>query len=129
MKRLLPFLFSACIIAIISAFSISDTSEIQESKNYEIPENVNTILDQSCIMCHNKDSKNTKSKAKLKLDELDDLSKSKMISKLSKIAKEVNKGDMPPEKFTSKYPEKALSEEDKSTLIAWAKNYAQELSK
>lgn len=114
----------------IALSSFSSNVELRDvESSYEIPENISAIMDKSCIMCHNAESKNSKAKLKLKLDELADMKVSKQISKLSKIAKEVSKGDMPPSKFTSKYPEKALSDEEKETLISWAKNYSEELAK
>ena len=112
-------------------FSSFNNSEevIYEEATFEIPENVNTILNESCIMCHNKESKNNKAKLKFKIDELPNMKVSKQISKLSKIVKEVNKGDMPPEKFLAKNPDKALSADDKKILVDWAKSYSEELAK
>jgi hypothetical protein len=111
----------------LSSFKRIEKKEILELKEYDIPENISSILDESCVMCHNKDSKNMKAKLKLQLDDMDSLSKSKFLSKLSKIQKEVSKGEMPPEKFLEKNPDKKLSDEDKETLINWTKSYAAEL--
>lgn len=129
MKFILLIILTSFTSITISGFNSSTVKPFEYQTNYEIPENIQNIFDQSCTMCHSKESKNAKGKLKLKLDQLDIYSKSKMISKLSKIAKEVNKEDMPPKKFTAKNPEKALSKEDKNALISWAKNYATELSK
>ena len=124
------FLLFGIFLLSIALSSFSSNVELRDvESSYEIPENISAIMDKSCIMCHNAESKNSKAKLKLKLDELADMKVSKQISKLSKIAKEVSKGDMPPSKFTSKYPEKALSDEEKETLISWAKNYSEELAK
>jgi predicted house-cleaning noncanonical NTP pyrophosphatase (MazG superfamily) len=130
MKTSLSLIGIFISLIILTSFS-NEKSEMGsiELKNYEIPDNINAIFDQSCIMCHNKEAKNEKSKKKLLLDDIDSLSKSKFISKLSKIAEVVSKGEMPPEKFTAKYPDKKLSDDDKNTLISWSKNYAEELSK
>lgn len=128
MKKLIPILFSVIILVPISAFKTITEDTTQYKVDYQVPDNINAILDQSCIMCHNKEAKSDKAKKKLLLDEMGDLKKSKLVSKLSKIAKVVIKGEMPPEKFAAKYPDKALSEEDKTTLATWAKNYATELS-
>lgn len=113
---------------LISGFNNSiSTSPIQES-TFEVPEDINAIFDKSCIMCHNKEAKNEKSKGKLMIDGMTELTKSQQISKLSKISKAVKKGEMPPEKFTAKYPEKALNDDDKKALISWSKKYAKELA-
>ncbi len=38
----------------------------------EIPENIQNILDKSCVMCHNSESKDIKGKMKLNLDHFTD---------------------------------------------------------
>ena len=43
------------------------------------------------------------------------------------IAKEVDEGHMPPEKFLAKYPDKNPSKKDKKAVVKWAKAAAKEL--
>ena len=129
MKKYTHLFFSFAFILLLSGFNDAEIENFEAAIAFEIPDNINAILDQSCVMCHNAESSNTKAKMKLKFETMADMKVSKQISKLSKIAKELTKGDMPPPKFLAKYPEKALSEEDKNTLIEWASNYATELSK
>lgn len=130
MNKTIAFL-SIAIIAIVSLSSLklANTTVISSSDDaFEIPENIDAIFNESCYGCHNSESNNMKAKMKLKLDGLTTMKKSKMISKLSKIAKEVEKGDMPTKKFLAKYPDKALSDENKKVLIDWAKSSAAELA-
>lgn len=130
MNKTIAFL-SIAIIAIVSlsSLNLANTTVISSSEvAFEIPENIDAIFNESCYGCHNSESNNIKAKMKLKLDGLTSMKKSKMISKLSKIAKEVEKGDMPSKKFLAKYPDKALSDEDKKALIEWAKSSAAELA-
>jgi len=130
MNKTIAFL-SIAIIAIVSlsSLNLANTTVISSSEDaFEIPENIDAIFNESCYGCHNSESNNMKAKMKLKLDDLTTMKKSKMISKLSKIAKEVEKGDMPSKKFLAKYPDKALSDEDKKALIEWAKSSAAELA-
>jgi len=130
MNKTIAFL-SIAIIAIVSlsSLNLANTTVISSSEvAFEIPENIDAIFNESCYGCHNSESNNMKAKMKLKLDDLTTMKKSKMISKLSKIAKEVEKGDMPSKKFLAKYPDKALSDEDKKALIEWAKSSAAELA-
>jgi exonuclease VII small subunit len=54
---------------------------------------------------------------------------SKQVSKLNKIVKEIEKGDMPPKKALEKYPDMALSADSQIQLIEWAKNSSDELMK
>ena len=129
MKNYFSLFFILITALIISSFTKSVNNRQIQSTSYEVPEDINAIFDKSCIMCHNKDAKNEKSKGKLMLDGMAELTKSQQISKLSKISKAVKKGEMPPEKFIAKYPEKALSDDDKKALVSWSKNYAKELAK
>lgn len=96
---------------------------IQETE-FEIPENIDAIFQNSCYGCHNSDSKSKKGKKKFNIDKLSSLKKSKLISKLNKVAKTVSKGKMPTKKAVEKYPEIALTEEDKQILISWAESTA-----
>lgn len=97
-------------------------------KTIEIPENVQTILDNSCYGCHNSDSKNQKSRDKLSFDKLNSIKTYKAIGKLTDIADVINEGDMPPKKFLAKYPERALSDDDKEVLKNWATDAAANLA-
>jgi len=100
-----------------------------EKTNFEIPADVQTIIDNSCYGCHHTDSKNDKGKKKLDFDKLAKLKTHKLVGKLADISDVVVEGDMPPEKAVKKYPDLKLSDEDKATLSDWAKNTAEELSK
>ncbi|PLX04250.1 MAG: hypothetical protein C0595_03950 [Marinilabiliales bacterium] len=97
-------------------------------KTIEIPENVQTILDNSCYGCHNSDSKNQKGRDKLSFDKLNSIKTYKVIGKLTDIADVLNEGEMPPKKFLDNYPERALSDEDKETLKNWATDAAANLA-
>lgn len=94
----------------------------------EIPDNVQEILDNSCYGCHNSDSKNLKGKKKLSFDKLNDLKTYKAIGKLTDVAESVTENDMPPKKTIKKYPEMALTDAQKETLIDWAKSTAEGLA-
>jgi len=124
-------LFSIALVAIVSLSSLDlaeNTTIISSEDTFEIPENINAIFDKSCYGCHNSESSNMKAKMKLKLDGLTTMKKSKMISKLSKIAKEVEKGDMPTKKFIENYPENVPTSEEKAILIDWARKASAELA-
>ena len=51
----------------------------------------------------------------------------KKITTFRDIAEVVEKGEMPPEKFLERYPDKQLSDEEKAKLAEWAKKEAQKL--
>jgi len=130
MKKVL-FIFSLIGMGLVfmnfTSSSIKAANETPVSK-VEIPDNVQKILDNSCMGCHNSDSKNTKGKNKLNFDKLDALKTYKAIGKYTDIAEVVTEGDMPPKKFLNKYPERALSDDDKAVLSGWASDQAKALS-
>ncbi len=106
-----------------------ENSSLGKKTNFEIPKNIQGIIDNSCYGCHHTDSKNEKGKKKLDFDKLADLKTYKLVGKLADISETVVEGDMPPKKAVKKYPELKLSDEDKATLGDWAKSTAEELSK
>ena len=110
-------------------FQTEENSNLDKKTNFEIPEDIQGIIDNSCYGCHHTDSKNEKGKKKLDFDKLTDLKTYKLVGKLADISDVVVEGDMPPEKAVKKYPELKLSDEDKATLSNWAKKTAEELSK
>jgi len=127
MKNFLIILSITFIASIsLSSFNVVNTPQ-ERSDSFEIPKNIDIIFSSSCYSCHSVESTNYKAKMKLKLDELETMKLSKLVSKLNKIAKEVEKGDMPTKKFAKKYPDKMPTNEDKKTLIEWARNSAKQL--
>lgn len=117
-------------LVVLTAFRIQPLTNnelAQEEVTFEIPENIQNILDQSCFGCHNIDASSDKAKKKLMLDQLHELSNAKLIGKLDGIAQTIEEGEMPPEKFLAKNPDKALTADQKETLINWANNKANQL--
>jgi cytochrome c551/c552 len=118
------------VIAFILAFTLNSNTtsktpvntEVTSITKLEIPGNVQSILDKSCVMCHNSESKNTKGKMKLNFDHFTDgkYSTGKLIGKLRGITKVLGKTSMPPKKFLAKYPDKALTADESKTLLDWA---------
>ncbi len=101
----------------------SEYKAILNSDNIEFPEEVQSILDNKCMTCHNTEAKNFKSKSKLNFDKFSngDYSKGKAGKKLGKITKKINENKMPPEKYLNKNPDKKLSKEESELLKGWAK--------
>ncbi len=85
----------------------------------EIPENVNSVIQNSCFGCHNSESRNEDAKGKLQFDKLDSLPSFKLIGKLDDMKKEISEGEMPPTKFLERFPDHALSSDDKTILLDW----------
>ncbi len=110
--------------------SVKENEKITELESIVIPDDVMAVIDNKCYGCHNNESKSTKSKGKLNFDKFKDdgYSKSKTISKLGKIAKDLHKNEMPPEKFLAKYPDKTLTADESKLLIDWAEGERKTLS-
>ncbi len=128
---LLALAFSALSLTIMSFTDTNNKTVTKYSGNdvsFEIPDDVQAIIDNSCYGCHNNDSRSDKSKNKLNFDNMPTMKTSKQVSKLMKISKVVRKGKMPVEKFIAKYPDKALSKDQTETLASWADELATKLS-
>ncbi len=94
-----------------------------------MPDNVSTIIEQRCFGCHNTDSKNDKAKEDLDFKTFDGLSTMKKMSSYNKIAEVLEKQEMPPQKFLEKFPDKNVTDEERTVLLEWAKNEAATLIK
>lgn len=128
MKKLTTLIASLIIISfsyVLFSYNIESTEYDQPMlilEDIEIPENVQLIFDNKCIRCHSAESKTSKSKSKLNFDKFTngDYSTSKLVSKIGKISKQINKNGMPPKKFLAKNPDKKLTEEESKLIIDWA---------
>ena len=123
----LPLILLTLIIG--SGFTEQKPQKTHHKTKLTVPDDIQSIIDHSCIGCHNVDAKNEKSKKKLMFDKLAHLSKAKIVAKLSDISDVVAKGDMPPEKFLAKYPDKGLTDEQAKALKEWADITSDELMK
>ena len=132
MKNVIIILAVSAISFTILSFTVSEsTPVIQDGStevSFNIPTDVQSIIDNSCYGCHSSESSSTKGKMKLNFDKMPDMKTGKLVGKLSKISKTVKKGKMPPEKFLNKYPDKALTQDESDKLTAWADKLAQQLS-
>ena len=130
MKKLLVF-----SIVLFGGFVFMNFSNIQNEKarqqndKYEVPENVQAIIDKSCKACHNTNSESEKGKKKLNWDLMKEGYKTyKVIAKLGEIEETISENEMPPEKFLAKHPEKKLTAEEKEIMIQWVKEMTEKLS-
>ena len=95
-----------------------------ETNQIDVPENVQAILDRSCLPCHGADGSG-KAKMKWNYEKMPDYSKTKLISKLVKISEKVEADKMPPPKNVKKNPDRKLSDDDKKVLTEWAEGAAE----
>ncbi|MCK5908137.1 MAG: heme-binding domain-containing protein [Flavobacteriales bacterium] len=124
-------------IGFVSMSFINNTVSISSEVNKAMittengnPDNeAKAIIENKCYGCHNSESKNKKGRKKLSFDTMDELSVYKQIGKYEGIHETILESEMPPKKFLAKYPDKALTSNEKEVLIAWAKAKGEELTK
>ena len=131
MKQL--FILSAVVISALLFMNFNQKTEIKpipQNNKYEVPEDIQAIIDNNCKGCHVSDSKNEKGRKKLSWDKMEKgYKKHQIIAKLMDIQEVLEKGEMPPEKFLAKYPDKNISKEDSEKMHLWAKEMAEKMAK
>lgn len=130
MKNLLFLLLAFLGLGLLS-FTVQtndDKTSSPADHHFEIPANVQQVIDKSCYGCHNSESTNEKGMKKLQWDKLGELKTYKLVGKLSEIAEVTANSDMPPEKFLAKKPEATPTAVEKKILADWADNTAKKLS-
>ncbi len=106
----------------------SGFKSVASDDKFEIPENVQQVIDKSCFGCHNSESQSEKGKKKLQWDKLGELKTYKLIGKLTDIADITANSEMPPEKFLEKKPEATPTAIEKKILSEWAESTAKKLA-
>lgn len=106
---------------------------------YQAPDNVNRIIQQSCMNCHSNNTEYPwyvnvqpvgwlldyhirRAKKQLNLDEFAEYSGRQRINKLRSMRDQVKDGEMPLWSYTLMHEEAKLSETEKSLLINWLNN-------
>jgi hypothetical protein len=122
-------LFGIVGIIGITAISLSFTYIKKDMKDLpnrntviEIPANVQTVIDKSCVMCHHSDSKNSPAKINLSFDKFKtgDYSVAKIVGKLGNIINAIDDASMPPKKYLENNPQRVLTDNDKKIIKDWA---------
>ena len=132
MKKRSLIVVSVCALGfsyLLMSYSEASENEYENILNenkIEIPADVQSVLKEKCIGCHNSESKSSKSKQKLNFDKFTngDYSNGKLISKLGKISKQLTNNKMPPKKYLGNNPDKKLTAEESKLIIDWATEQA-----
>ncbi|MBC8319773.1 MAG: heme-binding domain-containing protein [Bacteroidetes bacterium] len=131
MKNLLVVFAISALSLLILSFTGTNNQTIATNPgndvSFEIPDDVQAIINNSCYVCHSDESSSTTSKMKLNFDKLPEMKVGKQVGKLIKISNAVKEGAMPKENFIEKYPDKKLSIEDSNKLTSWAEELANKL--
>ena len=124
MKKSLAISVGFLFVLGLVAFGINKPTQSEV-----MPDDVKKVINNSCFGCHNTDSKNEDGKEALDFKKLENLSKIKMIHAYKEISEVVKENKMPPKKFLQRFPEKALSEDDKMLLLNWSEKQAEAVVK
>ncbi|MBN2638962.1 MAG: heme-binding domain-containing protein [Bacteroidales bacterium] len=122
MKKLFLGLTIIISAGILSAFYIpekqSQNIKKDSSTSFVMPDSVKVVVDQSCYMCHNSNARGD-AKDALNFDKLSSMKGPALVAHLQNIEKMVKHSWMPPRRFLSDHPEKALTEKQKQVLLDW----------
>ncbi len=135
----LGFLLIFLLIQIIQPARNIDYGQVPStdiSKVYKVPENVQTVLRQSCYDCHSNSTHYPfysyiqplryyiekhikKGKEELNFNEWGRYSHRKQISKLESIVHQIQQKKMPLTSYTDLHPETKLSEKQIEEIVRW----------
>ena len=110
---------------LILALVLTTSMDIQKGDDF--PEDVGKVIENSCIGCHSTGANAEDAVKALDFKRWSELKPAKKVGILSDIKEVVTEGTMPPGKVLKKYPEMALSEEDKKVILKWVKSETAEL--
>jgi len=91
------------------------------------PDEITAVLKTSCYDCHFTGSNSDKALNAVNFDKWDDYRLTKQIGLLGDIAKVVEKGKMPPEKYLEHKPAAKLSEAQQKLFSDWTSKEAEKL--
>jgi hypothetical protein len=111
----------------VNIFSGKQVNPPQEKVVSSFPENVTKVLETSCYDCHGDASSNAKALGKLNFAKWNDLTAAQKVGKMQDIIDVVKKGDMPPAKYVTNYPDRALGQDQKDLVIKWANEESDKL--
>jgi hypothetical protein len=148
MKRKIIIILIA-ILVIIQFFrptkNLSDTKSQGDISNaYNVPDDVNVILDKACNDCH---SNNTKypwynniqpvawwldnhiheGKGELNFSEFATYAPARQYHKLEEVKKQIDEGEMPLNSYTLIHTDAKLTDAEKKTLIDWSEGIRAEM--
>jgi hypothetical protein len=95
------------------------TNPPQEQIPALFPDDVQKVMETSCYDCHSDAASNVKAKSKLNFSKWGDLSDAKKVAKMEGINDVIKSGDMPPGKYITNNPDKALNQEHKDLINKW----------
>jgi len=126
-KLILPGIVLFAAVLAVMAFNFPATTPFANQVNPQqenvvqiFPDTVQKVLETSCFDCHGDASSNVKALGKVNFSKWNDLTPAQKVGKMQDIIDVVKKGDMPPAKYLTNYPDRAPGQEQKDIIIKWA---------
>lgn len=117
------------IFTLFLASVMISATKIQSDQEEEplFPKEVNGIIQQKCFGCHNTDSRNEDAKKELDFKTLNTLEGVRKMGKFREIVEVIDENEMPPAMYLERFPDHALTDDDKKALLSWANTEMEKL--
>jgi uncharacterized membrane protein len=126
MKNLVIVSAVICSLMVLMAISANPLMAQSDQKVKAvvstIPEQVQKIIDKSCVNCHTEPGK-TLALSHINFLKWDQYSIDKQVSKAKAMCNEVSKGKMPPKKFRENNPDAIPTSDEIKIICDWAESY------
>lgn len=124
MKKILSHFGLLLIMALVFVFSNLQITYAQEKKvkSSPLPENINNIVQNSCIPCHWNDGK-IMAMSRINFSKWEEYDSEKQAKKASLICKTLKKGKMPPKSVRKSVPELIPTKEQVDLICLWAESF------
>jgi hypothetical protein len=123
MKKLHLTLVVISIVTILPILVFTTSYAISQKKivktSYSVPENVSTILKNSCSQCHNMGG-NPMAAEHWNYSELNNYSAAKLAKKAKAMCNAVTKGIMPPSSVRKNNPDRIPTKDQIDVICNWA---------
>jgi cytochrome c553 len=105
------------ILVFTTSYAVSQKKIVQTS--YSVPENVLSILKNSCTQCHNNGG-NPMASSHWSYSELDKYPAAKLAKKASAMCSAITKGIMPPASVRKNNPDRIPTKDQTDVICNWA---------
>ncbi len=125
MKNIFRISFLLTILLMLAVQTQAQKPEVQviladSEQLISYPMSVMSIIENKCYGCHSPNARNEKSREAMQWINLQSMDMVDLMAKMDAILEVLEKGEMPPAKMLERYPNMKLTEEEASTLKAWA---------
>jgi len=122
-KNVVPQTMTVLLISI--AFMIYPSKAFCQTKTNQMPNDVATILKNSCSACHG-DNGSGMPKMMLNVDAWDKYNTDKQAKKADAVCNAITKGSMPPAKYKEANADKVPTNAQKDVVCKWANSFKQQ---